>query len=528
MGIKIFAIFILICVASRFANSFNAKDGISIHGKHWYKTSWVVNNDKKIYNESELEDLLKQPRSRDDYTFEEVYFSVKSDHFDYDLTNNFNLRCLINHSRFDSKGPILFYTGNEGPIDDFYQASGWVVKTLADEFNGLVVFCEHRFFGASFPMGKNQGYKIKFNKLLTSEQALADFAEVANKLKYTHNLSNPIILFGGSYGGMLSAWGRMKYPNLFAGSISSSAPVLLFEKVTNEFFKITTETYKRYESESVQCVEKIRQGFFLLDKISSAKPSEQDLKIINSAFKPCKPITSSAQIEALSSNLNDFVVVNSQYNYPYDFEIGGMKFGGNPAQKACEAVSSKKTLDSGSVQFLRELETESNEDILRSIAGVSNQYLEMNNLKCLEIDTSSREANPNGWEYMACSEMVMPFESNGVNDMFSPSTWDLAAFTKGCEKTWNTDVRPKWILDNYGGRNIQAELSSYSNIVFINGTMDPWFSGCIKESSNDKIKVFNCDSAHHLDLKEPSELDPSSMVNARKVAVEQIHLWIEN
>merc|ERR1711934_1121784 len=108
-------------------------------------------------------------------------------------------------------------------------------------------------------------------------------------------------------------------------------------------------------------------------------------------------------------------------------------------------------------------------------------------------------------------------EKNGVTDMFNPEPWDLEAYSKECKQKWKSDVRPNWVFDFYGGRNFPEEAKDYSNIAYINGNMDPWFSGCPKKSNNDQIVILEADSAHHMDLRTPNEKDPDSIVQVRQV-----------
>ena len=93
---------------------------------------------------------------------------------------------------------------------------------LAPKFKAMLVFAEHRYYGESIPFGPealkpNPG----LNGYLTSEQALADYAELITFIKNTEAgaAKSPVIAFGGSYGGMLAAWFRMKYPHICDGQV---------------------------------------------------------------------------------------------------------------------------------------------------------------------------------------------------------------------------------------------------------------------------------------------------------------------
>jgi len=118
----------------------------------------------------------------------------------------------------------------------------------AEEFGALLVFAEHRYYGESMPYGpKSYDDKSRLG-YLTSEQALADYVDLIARLRRDGSSwqpphegagndddddddddddsladdggsSNPVIAFGGSYGGMLAAWFRIKYPAVVEGSV---------------------------------------------------------------------------------------------------------------------------------------------------------------------------------------------------------------------------------------------------------------------------------------------------------------------
>lgn len=80
----------------------------------------------------------------------------------------------------------------------------------------MVLFGEHRYYGKSLPFGDQSFTSTETVKYLTVDQTLMDYVRLIEKVK-TENpkyKDSPVFAFGGSYGGMLAAWFRMKYPHV--------------------------------------------------------------------------------------------------------------------------------------------------------------------------------------------------------------------------------------------------------------------------------------------------------------------------
>ena len=135
------------------------------------------------------------------------------------------------------------------------------------------------------PFGnQSESYKKENNVYLTVEQALADYVEFLKwytKQKDIDCVDCPIIAFGGSYGGMLAAWMRMKFPNVVTAAIASSAPILYFKDVTglNVFYNISTFNFER--SNVTNCKDTIKETYKRLDAYAqSLNTTESTLQVL--------------------------------------------------------------------------------------------------------------------------------------------------------------------------------------------------------------------------------------------------------
>ena len=117
------------------------------------------------------------------------YFTQKLDHFNPQDTRTFQERYLVYDNEFSNdNGVIFFYAGNELDITSFWNNTGFMFD-IAGEFNALILFGEHRYYGESLPFGNNS-FNADGLKYLTVENVIADYALFITEMKKQYNAPN--------------------------------------------------------------------------------------------------------------------------------------------------------------------------------------------------------------------------------------------------------------------------------------------------------------------------------------------------
>jgi lysosomal Pro-X carboxypeptidase len=209
------------------------------------------------------------------------------------------------------------YCGNEGPIEMFYKNTGWYNDYVTKELKGLLVYPEHRYFGQSWPFGDQKTSMTKENIVyLTTEEAMMDFVEFIIFLKKTYCADCPVVVFGGSYGGMLATWMRMKYPNVVDMAHAASAPIYYYRNRKNfdlgTFYKIVTKDYAIHNK---NCPNVIRESFKRL--IAYFQSSKAPIADLSKWFNLCTPIKKYTDISLLMDYINTGYSYMAMINYPY-------------------------------------------------------------------------------------------------------------------------------------------------------------------------------------------------------------------
>ncbi|XP_023005894.1 lysosomal Pro-X carboxypeptidase [Cucurbita maxima] len=441
-----------------------------------------------------------------------AFFTQILDHFNFNPQSyqSFQQRYLINDTYWGGaaeNAPIFVYTGNEGNIEWFAQNTGFILES-APKFRALVVFIEHRFYGKSIPFGGDEDVANRNSStlgFLSSTQALADYATLITDFKRNLTaIDSPVVVFGGSYGGMLAAWFRLKYPHVAIGAVASSAPILQFENITSpySFNNIITQDFK---SESQNCYRVIKGSWQQIDMVANQPGGPQ---LLRNSFKFCKP----ADSQSIQNWLYTAILYTAMTDYPTPSNFLN-PLPAYPVKQMCKAIDDPTT----------------GNDTFAKLYGAANVYYNYSGTAtCFDLDDDSDPHDLGDWTWQACTELILPTGANTEDSIFPASTWHYADRVHYCKSLFDVEPRRFWITTHFGGFNIERVLKRFgSNIIFFNGLRDPWSGGgVLKNISSSIIAIVAKEGAHHVDLRFSDSNDPKWLKDVRKQELNIIQDWL--
>eukprot|EP00930_Biecheleria_cincta_P037998 TRINITY_DN26106_c0_g1_i1.p1 TRINITY_DN26106_c0_g1~~TRINITY_DN26106_c0_g1_i1.p1 ORF type:complete len:660 (+),score=60.60 TRINITY_DN26106_c0_g1_i1:58-2037(+) len=214
----------------------------------------------------------------------------------------------------DSPGPMFFYCGNESPLEEYVNNTGFMWE-LGKELHALLVFVEHRYEPLSHPSLDGPDSPERCFAYCTTAQALVDYAAVIQYLNPGGRM--PVTVFGGSYGGMLAGWIRMKYPGVVNGAIAASAPIWQFattvEKSTLDSPAIQlSRGTTAAGGASDRCFRNLQAAWPLLEQVGN---SSIGLTLLSQRLNTCKELTGPKDLTSWAQACY-FLLAEGNYPYP--------------------------------------------------------------------------------------------------------------------------------------------------------------------------------------------------------------------
>nr|DAD27132.1 TPA_asm: hypothetical protein HUJ06_028600 [Nelumbo nucifera] len=450
---------------------------------------------------------LRAAQSSISSDFKTYFYTQTLDHFNYrpESYTTFQQRYVINFKYWGgakSGAPILVYLGAEQSLDNI-NFDGFLTDH-APQFNALIVYIEHRYYGESVPFGKVQNASTL--GYFSSSQALEDYAEIILDIKKNLSANGcPVIVIGGSYGGMLASWFRLKYPHIALGALASSAPILYFDDITPDdgFLSVASRVFKKT---SKSCYNTILQSWAEIDKVASSQPQGQGLSILHNRFKTCG--VSFTNLSELKGYLTYSIYARAaQYDYPR-----------RSVDLICKAIDG--TPKAGTTDIVGK--------IIAGVSAYKGNVSSKSNVPSALAPGNVQLNENTAWNWQTCTEMVMPI-GGGINaTLFPVPPFDLNSRIETCKSFYGVSPRPHWITTYFGGHDIKRVLKRFgSNIIFSNGLRDPYsVAGVLRSLSHSLVALITKQGSHCLDLLPASPDDPHWLTAQRSREVRIIARWI--
>jgi pimeloyl-ACP methyl ester carboxylesterase len=419
-------------------------------------------------------------------------FTQKLDHFNPGDSNTFQQRFLFENvsAKNGRSSPVIFYMCAEGNcLED--QVGLWA-RHIANKTGAFLVALEHRYYGKSSPYSQLTAENLKY---LSVEQALADNAAFQQWLSESFGLKGKWLAIGGSYGGSLAAFYRLKYPHLISGAIASSAPLL-----SSNGSYLTDQFASRLAGPN--CTLDFRSK--ILSPILQELGNGTEMKKLKALF----------QADSFADDL-DFLATVSSASIFLIQEEGPTLF--------CNSLQSSEPM----ISFSKHLMSYLNEKWKLpfghwSFSGVS-EFEQINYSGALGLRQ---------WNYQACSLFGSGRSNPNEKESFSIEATD-ALFAKYCDLNFGIKEpsKPEILRRNYYEPLLDS--SQASQILFVNGSDDVGvlpYSIAAENGNlvNPKIVALTIPGAKHCeDLNFPNSRDSRELKAARDFEIEKALEWLK-
>ncbi|KAM9663669.1 thymus-specific serine protease-like [Trichechus inunguis] len=352
---------------------------------------------------------------------------------------------------------------------------------------------------------------------LSSRQALADIVnfrtEIARKLGLTEN---KWVTFGGSYGGSLAVWSRIKHPNLFAAAVSSSAPI----QAKLNFYEFNEVIGRILSAHNSECPKAVKEAFAILVQMLKRRKYYSKVK---KDFRLCEPIKIHSPRETAFLMETMIHLVQSFVHKQVNKVIKG-----EPEEINIDTLCDNMTDASLGSPYDR-------------LTKIVHLFLKSKHKRCIstnyseeveELSNSSldylRMKYDRQWFYQCCTEFGFFKTTESKNQPFSGTP--LRFFFHTCSDVFGPKFGRDlavWGVRNtnkyYGGFNVIG-----SKIIFSNGSNDPWHRlGIIKDISKDLPAVFIKGEGHCADALEQDDTDSAELIEVREKIFQILQKWLK-
>lgn len=413
--------------------------------------------------------------------------------------------------------PIFVYLGGEGSIEpDHSLGYPYYTDHIARVFRGFILQPEHRFYGASQPISREEIDEARANgdpdprlDLLTSEQALHDYIRLIRAVRDQLMCSRdrfspsycPVIAVGGSYPGWLAAMARLLFPSVVDMAHASSAPMKFYAQQVPQdayFDHMTQVTDRAFPG----CAAAVRHS---LEEAAAYYSSPGALDQFGK-IGVCPGTLPEYYIKDTTVFMEEMVMVVA-------FTFANMNMAFYPPSphtrlgRACHTFlqnsteSSSSSLDKISQFLVDELgDASASSGVATPCFNLTAQLPTGPKATLSSGDWSGVGSGPSGesWDFQTCTLLVETIGFSKASFLL-PRSWTMEWLNQHCRARFGVTPQPMALVESWGFDDLIS--AGASHIVFTNGMLDGWSVSGVMHNVSDTLIALNFpNGAHHSDL----------------------------